>query len=494
MAVNITRLDNGNVDVQYDGKQPVSYSNLTNVRVITSLLGWIQLDWETGLIRFKYNEIGLINGDPKPGTIEETGELLRNDVFFNGGGSGGGATYQLLSEKGQPNGYASLDGGAKIPTSQLPDSIVGQVSYQGVWNANTNTPTLVSPPAANTKGHYYITSVAGTRFGITFDVGDWIISSGTTWSKVDNTDAVSTVFGRLGNILANESDYSSFYPLLAGGSTITSSGTAVVGLTVKAITGQTVNVQEWRSANDVITNRIANSGTFVNTTNINTGDIRNLTSAGNAQITLPNTGVVITRNIADANSALQVNLANAGSTAAIQEFQFTGTTVASVSKEGIITSKGESIVPAAIGQVGLTVRAMPSQSVPLAEFQNSAGTVGVSINNAGNVISGPSSSFTSYYGVNGTALGLLQLNSAGPIITRNAADTVTTFRVNQIHASATGLIQEWQASGTTVASVARTGDVEIINATAGIILKDAGDGSRRRITVNNGVLTVSAAL
>ena len=50
------------------------------------------------------------------------------------------------------------------------------------------------------KGHYYITSTAGTQFGIHFEVGDWVISNGTSWTKVDNTDAVSSVEGRTGNV------------------------------------------------------------------------------------------------------------------------------------------------------------------------------------------------------------------------------------------------------------------------------------------------------
>ena len=50
------------------------------------------------------------------------------------------------------------------------------------------------------KGHYYITSTAGTQFGIHFEVGDWVISTGTSWTKVDNTDAVSSVEGRTGNV------------------------------------------------------------------------------------------------------------------------------------------------------------------------------------------------------------------------------------------------------------------------------------------------------
>jgi len=61
----------------------------------------------------------------------------------------------------------------------------GQLSYQGTWNANTNTPTLVS--GTGTKNNYYVVSVAGTTTldGIsTWSVGDWAIFNGTVWEKV----------------------------------------------------------------------------------------------------------------------------------------------------------------------------------------------------------------------------------------------------------------------------------------------------------------------
>jgi hypothetical protein len=126
--------------------------------------------------------------------------------------------YQLLSEKGQANGYASLDSGGKVPLSQINDAILGQVSYQGTWDADTNTPTLANPPSSTTKGEYYVVSVGnipgpppGQTFGLTFEVGDWIISNGTEWEKVNNTDAVRTVFGRLGDVVANAGDYDAFY-------------------------------------------------------------------------------------------------------------------------------------------------------------------------------------------------------------------------------------------------------------------------------------------
>ena len=117
------------------------------------------------------------------------------------------STYQVTSEKGQPNGYASLDGNGKVPLAQINDALIGNVNYQGLWNAATNNPTLANPPSSGTKGYYYIVSTAGTFASISFEVGDWIISNGSAWQKVDNTDAVSSVFGRTGNVIAANGDY-----------------------------------------------------------------------------------------------------------------------------------------------------------------------------------------------------------------------------------------------------------------------------------------------
>ena len=83
----------------------------------------------------------------------------------------------------------------------------GQVNYKGTWSAAANSPTLTSPPPATSKGDYYVVSAAGTQFGITFAVGDWIISNGTAWEKVDLTDSVSSVFGRTGAVVSANGDY-----------------------------------------------------------------------------------------------------------------------------------------------------------------------------------------------------------------------------------------------------------------------------------------------
>lgn len=74
---------------------------------------------------------------------------------------------------GVPNGVASLDATGKVPLSEIPDSIIGQVEYMGTWDALTNTPTL-NPLVPEEKGHYYVVSVAGVFGGVDYQVGDWI--------------------------------------------------------------------------------------------------------------------------------------------------------------------------------------------------------------------------------------------------------------------------------------------------------------------------------
>jgi len=106
--------------------------------------------------------------------------------------------------KGADNGLAELDNDGKVPLSQISDAVLGQLSYQGLWDASTNTPNLPSTPAQ--KGDYYIASVGGTRFGLEFDVGDWLVSDGAAWGKVDNTDAVASVNGKKGVVTLTKAD------------------------------------------------------------------------------------------------------------------------------------------------------------------------------------------------------------------------------------------------------------------------------------------------
>jgi hypothetical protein len=110
-------------------------------------------------------------------------------------------------------GVATLDSAGKVPLTQIPDSIIGALNYQGTWNASTNTPTLTS--SVGTKGYYYVVSVAGTTNlnGITdWQIGDWAVYNGTAWQKIDNTDGVTSVNGYTGAVVLTQSDISGTVP------------------------------------------------------------------------------------------------------------------------------------------------------------------------------------------------------------------------------------------------------------------------------------------
>lgn len=100
-----------------------------------------------------------------------------------------------------------------VLTSVTTASFTGGLSYQGSWNASTNTPTLVSSVGVN--GYYYIVSVAGSTNldGVTdWQIGDWAIFNGTTWQKIDQTNLVSSVNGQVGVVSIAYADLAGAIP------------------------------------------------------------------------------------------------------------------------------------------------------------------------------------------------------------------------------------------------------------------------------------------
>lgn len=136
--------------------------------------------------------------------------------------------------KGKASGVASLDANGKIILSQIPDAVYGNVLYGGNLTEFTEedlaasvsissslrarlgladtvtTITIANATSSSITGEYGYASLEGVYFiceaagswGLTgsFEVGDWMISTGTSWQKVDNTDAVKSVNGQTGNV------------------------------------------------------------------------------------------------------------------------------------------------------------------------------------------------------------------------------------------------------------------------------------------------------
>ena len=105
----------------------------------------------------------------------------------------------------QPAGnYAHLNENGKVPLEEIDDSLLGNLQFQGVWDAKNNNPQL--PLVPSKKGQYWVISQGGERFELSFETGDWIIATDNSWQKIDNSDAVTSVNGKLGNVILTSED------------------------------------------------------------------------------------------------------------------------------------------------------------------------------------------------------------------------------------------------------------------------------------------------
>jgi len=127
-----------------------------------------------------------------------------------------------------------------VITSVTTASFTGGLSYQGSWNASTNTPTLTSSVGVN--GYYYIVSVAGSTNlnGVTdWQVGDWAIFNGSTWQKIDQTNLVSSVNGQVGVVSIAYADLAGAIPTWNQNTTGTAAGLSTTLAIGSGGTGQT---------------------------------------------------------------------------------------------------------------------------------------------------------------------------------------------------------------------------------------------------------------
>ena len=166
---------------------------------------------------------------------------------------------------------AVANGGAALATGdQIYDFVTGQIanipsglSFEGNWNANTDTPDLSG--ASPDNGQFWIVSVAGNTDldGITdWKVGDWAIyvstGAGTDgWQKVDNTSTLS------GSGAANQLTYWTGTANVAGDAGLTYDATGnnlTVGGTITSSGG---NSGEWNTGYDNMITNFSDSGSGI---------------------------------------------------------------------------------------------------------------------------------------------------------------------------------------------------------------------------------------
>ena len=103
------------------------------------------------------------------------------------------------------------------------------LSYQGPWNASTNTPALTS--STGTPGQLYIVSAAGTtnlNGNASWAIGDQaVFSSSNVWTRIPANAAVSSVNGATGAVVVTPASISAAPAV--GSTSITTLGTVGTG-------------------------------------------------------------------------------------------------------------------------------------------------------------------------------------------------------------------------------------------------------------------------
>ena len=190
-------------------------------------------------------------------------------------------------------------------------------SYQGTWNASTNSPTLTS--SVGTQGYYYIVSVAGTinlDGNALWSVGDWAIFGNGKWERIAGSTIESftsltttnlAVTGLTGYMYAN------------GSGNVTASTT----IPTSALSGTINNAQLANSSVTIGSSSLSLGGTLSTLAGVSiSGSTNTLSNIGNSSLT--NSSITINGNLvslggsttvsASTTNALTIN--NSGSGAA----------------------------------------------------------------------------------------------------------------------------------------------------------------------------------
>lgn len=86
----------------------------------------------------------------------------------------------------------------------------GSLVYLGAWDASSDT-----LPDGAKKGAFYKIVGTGTVDGVTYRNGDNIVHNGAGWDLIDNTETVTAVAGKVGNVALNIDDIAALTATLA---------------------------------------------------------------------------------------------------------------------------------------------------------------------------------------------------------------------------------------------------------------------------------------
>lgn len=181
-------------------------------------------------------------------TLDSLQTQINNLIPSQTGNSG-----KYLTTNGTTLSWASIAGGG--------------LSYQGTWNASTNTPTLAS--GTGTNGYYYVVGTSGSTNldGISdWVAGDWALFNGTIWQKIDQTNLVSSVNGQTGAVSLTTSNISEGSNLYYTDARVRSALSAGTGISYNSSTGVITNSAPDQTVALTGSGTVSISGTYPNFT------------------------------------------------------------------------------------------------------------------------------------------------------------------------------------------------------------------------------------
>jgi hypothetical protein len=411
------------------------------------------------------------------GRTINVGEVVAPDlaekikVITNGGGTSQSVLDTLASLQTQINNLIPSQTGnaGKFLTTNGTAvswaSVAGGLSYQGTWNASTNTPTLAS--GVGTNGYYYIVATAGSTNldGITdWQIGDWLMFNGSVWQKIDQSNLVTSVNGQTGAVsltTTNISEGTNQYYLDSRARSAVSAGT---GISYSSATGVITNSAPDQTVALTAGTGISTSGTYPNFTITNSAPDQtvSLTGAGTTSISGTYPSFTVTSN--DQYTGTVTSVGGTG-------------TVNGISLSGTVTSSGNLTLGGTLSGVDLTTQV--TGTLPIANGGSGQTTAQTAMNAfAGAVTSG------SYLRGNGTNVVMAAIQ-AGDVPTLNQNTTGTASNVTGTVAIANG------GTGQTTQTAAF--DALAPTTTKGdLIASDGTDNVRVPVGTNGYVLTADS--
>ncbi len=142
-----------------EGDPHTQYILVSGARSFTAPVGGVAPVTAEDLATKAYVDSEVESGGVHNFTTDEVTEGTENLYYTNARAT---AVAVPQTSVGVANGVAELDAGGRVPSSQLPQALIGALHFVSTYDASTNTPDL-SQAAQRVNGAMYLVHSAGTQ-------------------------------------------------------------------------------------------------------------------------------------------------------------------------------------------------------------------------------------------------------------------------------------------------------------------------------------------